>query len=379
MVLTISVLLLILLPAADAGAAPLQTIKLRVPVPATGDLSVLSFELSLGGEGVHHRKQSVMLRLVSHRQTGVFAIARLRPEPRHPGRFLGVLEVFHRRGTTAAALPTGLAALAREAPLADAHASAPPYDEFIVRAHNERLIKKALKANIIALATQHKLGPYEFCSARSERTYILGNAIIGAAYLVAGSLTELPTNTTPSQLADDAVYELCDEVEDYEEGDYEEDDEEEFGGIQVLSRYLGASEVPRMPTYRVLFSGAWHFEGPNEVKLTGVLSGASYAKPLAHSADSTNPVDAIKVVLPPAGTTPRKVTNYICPTQLPSAAITTTSNAQDTLTCSGGSLALGQQFSLNVQSSPLPAAGMGGQLLVHQDGAYLAPFPITGP
>jgi hypothetical protein len=56
-VLTISVLLLILLPAADAGAAPLQTIKLRVPVPATGDLSVLSFELSIGGEGVRHRKQ----------------------------------------------------------------------------------------------------------------------------------------------------------------------------------------------------------------------------------------------------------------------------------------------------------------------------------
>jgi hypothetical protein len=234
------------------------------------------------------------------------------------------------------------------------------------------------RASSRRLATQHRLGPYEFCSAPSERTYILGNAIIGAAYLLAGPLTELPANTTPSQLADDAVYELCDEVEDDEEGDYEEDDEPEFGGIQVLSSYLGAGEAQRMPTYRVLFSGAWHFEGPNEVKLTGVLSGI-YTRPLAHSADSTNPVDAVKVVLPPAGTTPRKVTNYICPTQLPSAAITTTSSAQDTLTCSGGSLPLGQQFSLNVQSSPLPAGGMGGQLVVHQDGAYLAPFAITGP
>jgi hypothetical protein len=189
----------------------------------------------------------------------------------------------------------------------------------------------------------------------------------------------MPANTTPSQLADDAVYELCDEVEDYEEGDYEEDDEEEFGGIRVLSGYLGANEIQRMPSYRVLFNGAWRFEGANEVRLTGILSGFSYPQPFAHSADSTNPADAIKVVLPLAGTTPRKVTNYICPTQLPSAAVTTTTNPQDTLTCTGGSLALGQQFSLNIQSSPLPSSGMGGQLLVHQDGAYLAPFPITGP
>jgi hypothetical protein len=40
---------------------------------------------------------------------------------------------------------------------------------------------------------------------------------------------------------------------------------------------------------------------------------------------------------------------------------------------------IGQQCSLNVQSSPLPSSGMGGQLLVHQDGAYLAPFSISGP
>jgi hypothetical protein len=378
--LTVGALVLILLPAADAGAAPLQTIKLRVPVPAAGDLSVLSFELSIGGEGRRHRKQAVMLRLVSHPQTGVFAIARLRPEPRRPGRFLGVLEVFHRRGGAAAALPSGLSALAQAPPFARAHAAVPPSDEFWVRARNERLIKTALKANIVTLATHHKLGPYEFCSAHHEQTYILGNIIIGASYLLAGPLTELPTNTNPSQLADDAVYELCDEVEDYEEGDYKEDDEEELPGIHVLSAYLGAREPQRMPSgYRVLFRGSWRFEGPNEVKLIGLLSGASYTHPLAHSADSTNPVDAIKVVLPPSGATPRKVTNYICPAQLPAAAITTTSNAGDTLTCSGGSLTLGQQFSLNVQSSPLPSSGMGGQLLAHQDGAYLAPFPITGP
>jgi hypothetical protein len=373
--------MLLLLPVAHAGAAGMQTVKLRAPVPAAGDLTVLSFEMSIGGEGKAHRKQAVLLRLINHRQAGVFALARLRPVPGHPGRFLGVLEVFHRRGATAAALPSDLAALSRAAPFAGAHAAMGSVDEFWVRARNERLIKHVLKTNIVALSIQHKLGPYEFCSKHPEETYILGNAIIGAAYLLSGPLTGLPTNTTPSQLADDAVYELCDEVEDYEEEDYEEDDEEESGGILILSRYVGFREPQRMPTtgYRVLFSGSWRFEGSNEVKMIGILSGASYPHPLAHSADSTNPVDAIKVVLPPAGTTPRQVTNYICPTQLPTAAITTTSNANDTLTCSGGSLPIGQQFSLNVQTSPLPSSGMGGQLIVHQDGAYLAPFSITGP
>jgi hypothetical protein len=47
--------------------------------------------------------------------------------------------------------------------------------------------------------------------------------------------------------------------------------------------------------------------------------------------------------------------------------------------CSGGSLSINQQFTLNVQSSPLPSSGMGGQLLAHQDGAYLAPFSFGGP
>jgi hypothetical protein len=356
-------------------------LKLRVPVPAAGDLSVLTFELSIGGEGKAHRKQPVLLRLTNHRQAGVFALARLRPERGHPGRFLGVLEVFHRRSATAATLPSGLAGLARAAPFARVHAAMQAFDEFLVRARNERLIKAVLKANIATLASQHKLGPLAFCSPRSEQTYLLGNAIIGAAYLLAGPLTGLPTNTNPSQLADDAVYELCDEVEDYEEEDYEEDDEEEFGGIRILSSYVGIREPQPVPTpsYHLTFSGSWAFAGSNEVRMTGMLSGANYPHPLAHSADSTNPVDAIKVVLPPAGTTPRQVTNYICPTQLPSAAITTTSKANDTLTCSGGSLPIGQQFSLNVQSTPLPSSGMGGQLIVHQDGAYLAPFSITGP
>jgi hypothetical protein len=212
-------------------------------------------------------------------------------------------------------------------------------------------------------------------------TYLRGNAVIGGAFILAGPLTGLPTNLPLEQLGEDAIEELCDGVEDYQEMETSSDDEEEFPGIEALRAYLRRQTMTTPPPtlYHLLFSGAWSFEGANEVKLTGTFSGYSRAYSLAHSADSTNPLDAIKVVLPPAGTTPRKVTNYICPAQLPSAAITTTNAAGDTLMCSGGSLPLGQQFSLNVQSSPAPSAGMGGQLVVHQDGAYLAPFSLSGP
>jgi hypothetical protein len=274
-----------------------------------------------------------------------------------------------------------LKALAQSPPMSSAHEARTEYDEFLVRAHNERVIKRAIKNSIIALAEAHRLGPDEFCDPQSASTYVLGTAVIGASYILAGQVAGLPTNTSVRQLADDAVYELCDEVEDDESADYEEDDEEEFGGIAILRHYLGRPGGEGTPPmiYRVGFTGKWAFEGANEVKLLGALIGARAIHYSARAADSRNPVDAIKVVLPPAGTTPRRVTNYICPTQLPTAAITTTTNANDTLMCSGGSLPLDQQFSLNVQSSPLPSAGMGGQLIVHQDGAYLPALPFGGP
>jgi hypothetical protein len=367
---------LLLIPCAAHARSATQTLRLRAPVPAAGDVTILSFELSIGGEGKHHRRQVVSMRLVNHKQAGVFALARLRPVPHHPGRFLGVLEIFHRAGAhkagldwTAIASATGPATVARTA-----------VDEFIVRAGNEHVIRKVLKANIIALAEAHHLGPDDFCSPSLE-TYMRAAEVIGGAFILAGPVAALPTNTSLTSLGEDAIEELCDGEEDYEEGDFLTDDEEEFAGLEALAHYLGrlVMVVPPTTIYHVLFSGSWSFEGSNEVKLGGMLYGASYSSPLAHSADSTNPVDAIKVVLPPAGTTARAVTNYICPTQLPGATITTTSHPNDTLMCSGGSLAIGQQFTLNVQTLPVPASGMGGQLIVRQDGAYLSPFPISGP
>jgi len=359
--------------AADARAAPLQTLRLRVPIPAAGDLSILSFELSIGGEGRRHRRQLVSLKLVNHRETGVFAVERLRPVHGHLGRFLGVIEVFHRASAKAASLPAELDGFARASPFG-AHAAREFNDEFFVRAHNEHVIKEKLKDNIVMLAEAHKIGPDEFCDPHNLGTYLLGSELIGAAYDQAGPVTGLPTNTDVSQLADDAVNELCDAVEDFDEEDFEEDDEEEDPGIEILERYLG---VPPS-AYRVGLSGAWVFEGADEVRFMGMLTGAWFT-PLAHGADSRNPVDAIRVVLPRAGSTARAVTNYICPTQLPTATVTSTNSANDTLMCSGGSLPLEQSFSLNVQTSPPPAAGMGGQLLAHQDGAYLAPLSFGGP
>jgi hypothetical protein len=316
--------------------------------------------------------------LINHKQTGVFGLARLLPVAHHPGRFLGVLEVFHRAGASKANLAS--ASIAPAPSLSPVARSAGATDEFVVRARNEHIIKKVLKANIVALAEAHHLSEDDFCSPLSFETYLRGNAAIGGAFIVAGPLTGLPTNLPIEQLGEDAIEELCDGVEDDEEGEFLTDDETESPALQALIHYLrGQMNAPPPTVYHLLFSGSWTFEGSNEVKLTGMLHGASFGYSLAHSADSTNPVDAIKVVLPPAGSTPRKVTNDICPAQLPSAAITTTTTASDTLMCSGGSLALGQQFSLNVQSSPAPSAGMGGQLVVHQDGAYLAPFSFGGP
>jgi len=370
-------------PVAQARTAPTQTLRLRVPVPAAGDFSVLTFELSIGGEGKHHRKQHLRLDLLNHREKGVFAFARLEPVRARPGRFLGVVEVFHRKSATAAALASGSAALLQASPFASAHAAGGAFDEFEVLARNERVIKAVIKNNIIGLSDSHKLGLDDFCDPLSLETYVLGEVLTGAAIILAGPVTGLPTGISKSRLADDAVEELCDRVEDTGELGPAADDEEELGEFEALfEEFLGIGQAGHTPisTYRVGSSAAWSFAGANEVRLIDTFTGAyRWSTPLSHAADSTNPVDAIKVVLPLAGTTARQVTNYICPTQLPTAAITTTNNANDTLTCSGGSLPLDQQFSLNVQSSPAPSSGMGGQLLAHQDGAYLAPFPISGP
>ncbi len=374
--LAVSIATLLAAAPASALKGRQQALGLRVAVPAAGDYSLLGFELSIGGEGKAHRRQPVALSMRNLHRRGVFALARIRPAKGAPGRFLGELVVFHRAGGKAAAAP-------------GARASGGPLEELIVRAVNEHIIKQHIKANIIALATAHHLGEDDFCDPAGPQTYLLGNQIIGAAVLLSQPLAALPTHTTLPQLADDATSELCDYIEDEEE---EEDDEAGESAFLIVNGFLGVQgpvyplmktapppTTPPMTPYHVIFNGVWGFEGPNEVKLTATFSGI-YGAHGARAADSTNPITAVKVVAPPSGTTPRQITNQLCPAQLPSVQVTTTTSPNDTLVCSGGAgIPLDQQFTLNVQTNPAPSAGMGGQLYAQQDGAYLPPFSITGP
>lgn len=138
----------------------------------------------------------------------------------------------------------------------------------------------------------------------------------------------------------------------------------------------------RMKTTSLTADGLWSVFDPTEVRLAGrfsVLTGAPRSQPVAHAADASSPIDAVKVVVPPAGSTPRQITNTLCPSQLPHATVSTTTSTNDTLTCDGGTLPVGQSFQLNVQTNPPPSSGMGGQLFGRQDGTFQGPFQITGP
>lgn len=356
-------------PTAQARGKSSTTLTISARVPAGGDFSVVAFELSIGGEGIHHRKQHVHLELRNPKQKGVFALARLRPEPHYPGRFLGVLEVFHRASAKSAAQPSPPMALAPGpplAPLARASGGSDYWDQYFIRAHNEHIIKETIKENIVTLAEARDLGPDDFCDPHDLTTYLRGNQIIGAAYLQAGEASELPTNSDLDQLADDAVHELCDEVE-------EEEDESEYVALAQLYHYLGSSSTPP-PLFRIGLDGNWAFFGSEELTFVG-----SFTSLFLGPVDARRAISAIRVVLPPDGSTPRAVTNYICPDQLPTALITTTTAAHDTLMCSGGSLPLNQQFTLNVQTSPLPSSGMGGRLFAQQGTTTLPPFSFGGP
>lgn len=117
------------------------------------------------------------------------------------------------------------------------------------------------------------------------------------------------------------------------------------------------------------------FFGPGEVR----ASDAYFMRRQISPAQTTSPITAIRVVLPPDGSTSRQVTNYLCPSQLPTAAVETTNAPNDTLVCGGGSLALEERFSVNIRMNPPPTAGMGGQLFGQQDGSFKGPFAVSGP
>ena len=116
---------------------------------------------------------------------------------------------------------------------------------------------------------------------------------------------------------------------------------------------------PAPPPPAVLGTLALHFFSSNEVTGTGQFTGPATT------------FNSIRVVLP----TPFVITNYICPGQLPNAAV-----SGGTIACGGGTLTTGQTFTLNLQTSPVPTPNMGGQLFgIGTEGAVSGPFTITGP
>jgi hypothetical protein len=128
-------------------------------------------------------------------------------------------------------------------------------------------------------------------------------------------------------------------------------------------------------------TASWSYYSSEEIALhfSFVLQEQIGLPPLAFEADASPTLEAVKVVIPSASSGPRMIVNTLCPPQLPTATVSSTSNPSDTLTCTGGSLPVGQTFTLNVQTSPAPTAGMGGQLYGQEDGSSLGPFAIAGP
>ena len=123
-------------------------------------------------------------------------------------------------------------------------------------------------------------------------------------------------------------------------------------------------------------SGSWSPFGPNEVE--GTFSWSLSPRRGIRAAQAST-IDALRVVVPPAGGTPRQIVNQLCGAQLPNPTVSTTNSSNDTLTCDGGSLAAGQAFRLNVQTNPPPSPGMGGNAFGRYEGQFRGPFPISGP
>ena len=110
------------------------------------------------------------------------------------------------------------------------------------------------------------------------------------------------------------------------------------------------------PQVRAVF--AWSFFSTNEVAGAGRFTGPATT------------LSDVRVVLPSG----IEITDHLCPTQLPNSTI-----AGNSITCDGGTLSVGQSFTLNLQTSPFPTAGMGGQLFGGGPGGEVGPFTITGP
>jgi hypothetical protein len=112
---------------------------------------------------------------------------------------------------------------------------------------------------------------------------------------------------------------------------------------------------------------------PGEIRAEMAFAEAERPARGGFRAASTSPIDAVRLIVP------RQVTNFLCSQPLPNPEISTTNSPNDTLTCSGGSLPLGQQYSMNVQTNPPPSDGMGATVFARQDGKFVGPLALGGP
>ena len=128
---------------------------------------------------------------------------------------------------------------------------------------------------------------------------------------------------------------------------------------QTVTGLLAKCPPPVTPPPAVVGTFAWHFFSSNEIAGAGQFTGPATT------------FNGVRIVLPSGFV----ITNHICPSQLPNSAI-----SGNTIACGGGTLTVGQPFALNLQTSPFPTPGMGGQLFgIGTEGAVSGPFTIQGP
>jgi hypothetical protein len=135
--------------------------------------------------------------------------------------------------------------------------------------------------------------------------------------------------------------------------------------------------APAEPQQEFKAEGSVSFFDPTEILFMGAFVPDTM-RPSAQRPAGAAPasIDAIKIVVPGS----RQITAFLCPAALPNGSRSQTTSTNDTLTCSGGTLQVGQQFTFNVRTSPNPSAGMGVQLFGRpSDGAFQGPFAIPGP
>jgi hypothetical protein len=146
----------------------------------------------------------------------------------------------------------------------------------------------------------------------------------------------------------------------------------ELGKEEDFARTVGLTE-PQLRVIRPMpiglyVDGAWRFFGGSTIEVE--YQGQALNRTGTQYRQSSSPVTEVVVEVPGG----RTITNHLCPNQLPAGQ-----RSGNKLTCGGGSLPLNTVFTLNVQTSPPPSAGMGGQISARQDGVLKGPFPISGP